>query len=91
MYLVFEHKIESHFMSPGLFQFHFNLSTMVEYWIVNGLLNNCKKRKIFRGKYAIYNWKFQISSFGLTRFAKPRLASIYLCSFCSQVSEGEKK
>ena len=91
MYLVFEHKIESHFMSPGLFQFHFNLSTMVGYWIVNGLLNNCKKRKIFRGKYAIYNWKFQISSFGLTRFAKPRLASIYLCSFCSQVSEGEKK
>ena len=51
------------------------------------MLNNCKKGKSFLSKYAIYR-KFQISSFGLTCFAKPRLA--YLCSFCSQVSEGEK-
>ena len=53
------------------------------------MLNNCKKGKSFLSKYAIYR-KFQISSFGLTCFAKPRLASTYLCSFCSQVSEGEK-
>ena len=51
------------------------------------MLNNCKKGKSFLSKYAIYR-KFQISSSGLTCFAKPRLA--YLCSFCSQVSEGEK-
>ena len=42
-------------------------------------------------KYAIYNYKFEISSFGLTCFVKPRLASTYLCSFCSQVSKGERK
>ena len=45
------------------------------------MLNNCKKGKSFLSKYAIYR-KFQISSFGLTCFAKPRLA--YLCSFCSK-------
>ena len=75
-------------MRSGLFNFHFNLRALV-WWIVNGVLNNCKKGKIFLSKYAIYR-KFQISSFGLTCFAKPRLASTYLCSFCSQVSEGEK-
>ena len=37
--------------------------------------------------YAIY-WKFQIISFGLTCFTKPRLP--YLCNVCSQVSAGEK-
>ena len=75
-------------MSSRLFHFHFNLRALV-WWVVNGVLNNCKKGKIFLSKYAIYR-KFQISSFGLTCFAKPRLASTYLCSFCSQVSKGEK-
>ena len=74
-------------MSSQLFHFQFNPSALVGYWIVNGVLNNCRKGRIFLGKHAIYDRKFQVSSFGLTCFAKPRLTSTYLCSFCSQVSE----
>ena len=47
--------------------------------------------KLFLGKYAIYDRKLRISSFGLTFFDNSRLAGTYICSFCPQVSEGEKK
>ena len=46
--------------------------------------------KLFLDKYAIYDRKLRISSFGLTFFDSSRLAGTYICSFYPQVSEGEK-
>ena len=51
----------------------------------------CAKKIVFLGKYAIYDRKFRISSFGLTCFASSRLTGTCISGFCSQVSEREKK
>ena len=61
--------------------------------LVQRVLNNSKKGKIFLGKYAIYERTFRISSFGLTCFANSRLTGTYIYWYfaCFQVSEGEKK
>ena len=90
--LIVEHKIHSHFMRSHLFHFQFNLSASIGQRIVNEdivecMLNNCKKAKIFLDKYAIYDRKLRISSFGLTCFVNSRLTGTWVCSFCSHFSQ----
>ena len=59
--------------------------------LVKCVPKNSKKGIVFLGKYAIYDRKFRISSFGLTYFASSRLTGTCISGFCSQVSEREKK
>ena len=55
--------------------------------LVQCVLNNCKKGKIFLGRSAIEDRKLRISRSGLTCFANFRLTGTYICSLCSQFSQ----